>query len=83
LESARAKPVANCAVTAINTVAGFNTGGDPASANGAIWTYAAQVAGVTYDLQGILMKPTGPGSFPAVIISHGAVPAGTHARWRA
>jgi dienelactone hydrolase len=30
------------------------------------------VAGVRYDLQGILLKPLGSGPFPAVIISHGA-----------
>ncbi len=30
------------------------------------------MAGVRYDLQGILLKPSGSGTFPAVIISHGA-----------
>lgn len=52
-------------------LAGFTLTGDPASASGARWTYQATVAGVPYDLQGILLKPAGSGSFPAVIISHG------------
>lgn len=54
---------------------GFTLTGDAASSDGATWTYKDQVSGITYDLQGILMKPQGPGPFPAVIISHGA--AGT------
>lgn len=37
-----------------------------------MWTYQAVVAGVRYDMQGILLKPPGAGPFPAVIISHGA-----------
>jgi dienelactone hydrolase len=53
-------------------LAGFTLTGDPASANGARWTYQATAGGVQYDLQGILLKPAGSGSFPAVIISHGA-----------
>lgn len=53
-------------------LAGFTLSGDPSSANGATWTYRQQVEGVSYDLQGILLKPQGPGPFPAVIISHGA-----------
>ena len=56
----------------IGQLAGFTLNGDPASANGARWTYQATAAGVTYDLQGILLRPAGSGSFPAVIISHGA-----------
>ena len=53
-------------------LAGFTLTGDPVSPGGARWTYQATVAGVRYDLQGILLKPAGSGSFPAVIISHGA-----------
>jgi dienelactone hydrolase len=53
-------------------LAGFTPSGDPSSANGATWTYRQQVDGVSYDLQGILLKPQGSGPFPAVIISHGA-----------
>jgi dienelactone hydrolase len=56
----------------IGQLAGFTLNGDPTSANGARWTYQATAAGVTYDLQGILLRPAGSGSFPAVIISHGA-----------
>ena len=52
--------------------AGFLLTGDPTSANGATWTYQATTGGVTYDLQGILFKPAGTGTFPAVIVSHGA-----------
>src|SRR5262245_52821960 len=46
--------------------------GDPSSTQGATWTYVGTLAGVAYDLQGILLKPQGPGPFPAVVISHGA-----------
>ena len=46
--------------------------GDPASAQGASWTYVGSLAGVAYDLQGVLLKPQGAGPFPAVVISHGA-----------
>jgi dienelactone hydrolase len=45
--------------------------GDPAAAAGASWTYRETVAGVPYDLTGILRKPAGAGPFPAVIVSHG------------
>ena len=51
---------------------GFTLSGDPASPDGATWTYRDTVSGITYDLQGILLKPQGSGPFPAVIISHGA-----------
>jgi dienelactone hydrolase len=46
--------------------------GDAASGDGATWTYKDRVSGITYDLQGILLRPQGVGPFPAVIISHGA-----------
>ena len=55
-----------------NPAAGFTLTGDPVSPNGATWTYQAQVSGVSYDLQGILFKPSGTGPFAAVIVSHGA-----------
>jgi dienelactone hydrolase len=50
----------------------FALQGDPESAQGATWTYRGSLDGVTFDLQGILLKPTGAGPFGAVIISHGA-----------
>ena len=53
-------------------LAGFTLSGEPSSGSGATWTYRQQVDGVSFDLQGILLKPQGPGPFPAVIISHGA-----------
>jgi dienelactone hydrolase len=46
--------------------------GDPESAQGATWTYRGTLDGVTFDLQGILLKPAGSGPFGAVIVSHGA-----------
>lgn len=46
--------------------------GDPESAQGATWTYRGSLDGVTFDLQGILLKPVGAGTFGAVVISHGA-----------
>ena len=45
--------------------------GSAESDGGATWTYRATVDGVSYDLTGVLLKPPGPGPFPAVIISHG------------
>lgn len=45
--------------------------GSPESASGATWTYKDTVAGVLYDLSGVLFKPVGAGPFPAVIVSHG------------
>ena len=51
---------------------GLAISGDPTSSDGATWTYKDRVSGITYDLQGILLKPHGAGPFPAVIISHGA-----------
>ena len=56
----------------VNPPSGFTLTGDPTSTNGATWTYQATSGGVTYDLQGILFKPAGAGTFPAVIVSHGA-----------
>jgi dienelactone hydrolase len=53
-------------------LAGFVLAGNPESSSGAIWTYAATADGTRYDLRGILLKPSGSGPFPAVIISHGA-----------
>jgi dienelactone hydrolase len=53
--------------------------GDPESAQGAPWTYRGSLDGVTFDLRGILLKPTGAGPFGAVIISHGA--GGTSVRF--
>jgi dienelactone hydrolase len=52
--------------------AAFVLQGDPESAQGATWIYQGSLGGVTFDLQGILLKPGGPGPFGAVIISHGA-----------
>lgn len=45
--------------------------GDPTSTAGATWSYRDTVAGVVYDMAGVLRKPAGAGPFPAVIISHG------------
>jgi dienelactone hydrolase len=52
--------------------ASFVLQGDPESAQGATWTYQGSLGGVVFDLQGILVKPTGPGPFGAVVLSHGA-----------
>jgi len=45
--------------------------GRPEGPTGATWTYRDTVAGVVYDLTGVLLKPEGAGPFPAVIVSHG------------
>ena len=46
--------------------------GDPESVTGATWTFHGRVDGVIYDLAGVLLKPRGPGPFPAVVLSHGS-----------
>src|SRR5438105_15526582 len=51
---------------------GFHIVGDPEASSGATWTFRGNVAGVDYDLQGVLFKPHGPGPFPAVLLSHAA-----------
>lgn len=56
-------------ITALAQIQGLTIQGDPVS--GAVWTYQATDGGVTYDLEGILFKPSGNGPFPAVIINHG------------
>lgn len=50
----------------------FTISGDPESADGATWTFQGRVDRVKYDLTGVLLKPTGDGPFPAVVLSHGA-----------
>ncbi|HYD52515.1 MAG TPA: dienelactone hydrolase family protein, partial [Gemmatimonadaceae bacterium] len=45
--------------------------GNPEAAQGASFTYRDTVDGVVYDLTGVLLKPTGQGPFPGVIVSHG------------
>lgn len=45
--------------------------GDPTSARGATWTFQSTEDGVEYELAGILLAPSGPGPFPAVVVSHG------------
>jgi len=50
---------------------GLQITGSAESDGGATWTYRATTDGVTYDLAGVLLKPPGPGPFPAVIVSHG------------
>src|SRR5262249_56392091 len=57
--------------TPTNPIPGFRLSGAPAAPAGATWVYQADAGGVHYDLQGVLFKPGGSGSFPAVIISHG------------
>jgi dienelactone hydrolase len=49
----------------------FVVTGNPESPGGATWTFRGTDSGVTYDLAGVLLKPPGPGPFPAVILSHG------------
>ena len=61
----------NAGTLSSQTLHGFVLTGDPASANGATWTYRDTVQGIIYDLAGILFKPAGTSKLPAVILSHG------------
>ena len=58
-------------IASSGTLHGFVLTGNPASTNGATWTYRDTVGGVIYDLEGILLKPAGTSGLPAVVISHG------------
>ncbi|HEU4722565.1 MAG TPA: dienelactone hydrolase family protein [Gemmatimonadaceae bacterium] len=54
-----------------SVLAHLSVSGNPEGTSGATWTYRDTVAGVVYDMAGILLKPTGAGPFPAVVVSHG------------
>jgi dienelactone hydrolase len=45
--------------------------GNPESPAGATWTLRGVLDGLPVDLEGVLLKPAGPGPFPAVVLSHG------------
>ena len=51
---------------------GFTIAGDAESTRGATWSFRGTVDGTRYDLAGVLLRPRGPGPFPAVILSHGS-----------
>jgi hypothetical protein len=57
-------PTAPSPPTAPGLPAGFTLIGDAESVSGGTWAYRATVAGIAYDLQGILFKPRGAGRFP-------------------
>jgi dienelactone hydrolase len=64
-----------------SVLAHLTVSGSPEATNGATWTYRDTVAGVVYDLEGILLKPVGAGPFPAIVVSHGyGGSAGTYSR---
>ena len=63
---------ASTAATVGDASGDFSIVGDPASSGGAVWTFHGIADGVTYDLTGVLLKPPGPGPFPAVVLSHGS-----------
>jgi dienelactone hydrolase len=65
-------PTAPGPVVPLPSTIEFFLSGNPESGQGATWIYRGAADGVTYDLQGILMKPPGDGPFPAVVVSHGA-----------
>src|SRR5215216_5386687 len=59
-------------VTPADTSGTFSIVGNAEAPGGATWTFRGTVAGVAYDLSGVLLKPIGSGPFPAVVVSHGA-----------
>ena len=63
-------PVAQTEQTAA-VLAHLSISGNPEATSGATWTYRDTVAGVAYDMAGILLKPDGVGPFPAIVVSHG------------
>jgi dienelactone hydrolase len=50
---------------------GLTISGDPTQQGGAKWSYKSTDNGVLYDINGVIIKPSGEGVFPAVILSHG------------
>ena len=61
-----------CICLTLNTYAqlpGLVITGVADSPLGATWTYSATIDSVVYNLKGLLYKPAGAGSFPAVIIN--------------
>src|SRR5215475_15090660 len=49
----------------------FVIDGDPRQPAGAPWSFRGTVDGVRYELNGVILAPSGPGPFPAVVLSHG------------
>src|SRR5687768_8616499 len=47
----------------VTPAAQLSVQGDPEAPQGASWTYRGVFEGVTFDLQGILLKPQGAGPF--------------------
>jgi dienelactone hydrolase len=58
--------------TSVSDTTSFAIQGNPEAAGGATWHYRDVVDGTQYDLTGVLLKPPGPGPFPAVLLSHGS-----------
>jgi dienelactone hydrolase len=52
-------------------MANFKLTGDPNSNGGASWSYVSTDGGVSFNIKGILYKPTGSGPFPGIVLSHG------------
>lgn len=50
----------------------FSIAGDPHQESGAPWSFRGTVDGVQYALTGVILAPSGPGPFPAVVLSHGS-----------
>jgi len=50
---------------------GLVISGNPESDSGARWTYRDTVNDTLFDLAGVLFKPDGSDTFPAIILSHG------------
>lgn len=60
------------ATTSVGDTTAFVIQGNPEAAGGATWHFRDVVDGTQYDLTGVLLKPPGPGPFPAVLLSHGS-----------
>src|SRR4051812_45020411 len=58
--------------TSLSDTTTFAIQGNPEAAGGATWHFRDVVDGTQYDLTGVLLKPPGPGPFPAVLLSHGS-----------
>jgi len=65
-------PEAQTVVASAPDSGAFVIAGDPRQPTGTPWSFRGSIAGVRYELTGVVLAPEGPGPFPAVLLSHGS-----------